>query len=75
VERYNRTIQEEFINNHLDSIHDKELFNSELAEYLIFYNTKRVNKSVGKMPPLLYLIQQGLLSQMCLTYTGHGIAE
>jgi transposase InsO family protein len=69
VERYNRTVQEEFINNHLDSIHDKKLFNSELAEYLIFYNTKRVHKSLGKKAPLAYLIEQGVLSQMCLTYT------
>jgi putative transposase len=69
IERYNRTIQEEFIDNHLDIIHDKELFNGELADYLIFYNTKRVHKSIGKKTPIDYLIEQGVLSQMCLTYT------
>ena len=69
IERYNRTVQEEFIDNHLDSIHDKELFSQELADYLIFFNTKRVHKSLGKKTPIDYLIEQGVLSQMCLTYT------
>ena len=31
IERYNRTIQEEFIDNHLDIIHDKSLFHKHLA--------------------------------------------
>jgi putative transposase len=39
IEWYNRTIQEEFIDNHLDIIHDKELFHKERSGYLIFYNT------------------------------------
>ena len=68
IERYNRTVQEEFIDNHLDIIHDKELFHKELADYLIFYNTKRVHKGLGNQTPVHYLIQEGLLSQMCLTY-------
>jgi transposase InsO family protein len=69
IERYNRTIQEEFIDNHLDTIHDKELFSRQLADYLIFYNTQRVHKSLGNRTPVDYLIEQGVLSQMCLTYT------
>jgi len=71
IDRYNRTVQEEFINNHLDSIHDTELFDSELADYLIFYNTKRVHQSLNKKTPIDYLIEEGVLSQMCLTYTYH----
>jgi putative transposase len=70
IERYNRTLQEEFIDNHLDVIHDKELFHQKLADYLIFYNTQRVHKGLGNKTPVDYLIEQGVLSQRCLTYTG-----
>ena len=31
----NRTVQEEFVDNHLDTIHDKPLLGQELADYLI----------------------------------------
>jgi len=44
IERYNRTVQEEFIDNNLDTIHDQELFHKKLADWLIFYNTQRVHK-------------------------------
>ena len=69
IERYNRALQEEFINNHLDLIHDKPLFNQKLADYLIFYNTKRVHKGLQNKTPVDYLIEQGVLSQKSLTYT------
>jgi transposase InsO family protein len=69
IERYNRTIQEEFIDNHLDLIHDKQLFHNALSEYLIFYNTQRPHKTLGLKSPLDYLISQGGMSQMSLTYT------
>ena len=69
IERYNRTIQEEFIDNHLDIIHDKPLLNRALSDYLIFYNTKRIHRSLSKMTPMDYLIQQKGMSQMSLTPT------
>lgn len=69
IERYNRTLQEEFIDNHLDIIHDKKLFHRALADYLIFYNTRRVHKSLENKTPMDYLIQDGGMSQMSLTYT------
>lgn len=69
IERYNRTVQEEFLDNHLDIIHDEKLFNQELADWLIFYNTQRPHKSLGLKSPIDYLISQGQMSQMSLTYT------
>jgi len=69
IERYNRTIQEEFIDNNLDIIHDEKLFNRELADYLIFYNTERPHKSLDLKSPIDYLILNGGMSQMSLTYT------
>ena len=69
IERYHRTLQEEFIDNHLDVIHDQELFHRKLVDYLIFYNTQRVHKGLENKTPVDYLIEQGVLSQRCLTYT------
>jgi len=69
IERYNRTVQEEFIDNNLDIIHDKILFNKKLAEYLIWYNSKRPHKSLGLKSPLQYFFEKGGMSQKSLTYT------
>ncbi|MCX7943753.1 MAG: integrase core domain-containing protein [Deltaproteobacteria bacterium] len=69
IERYNRTIQEEFIEANLDIIHDKSLFHQRLGEYLIFYNTQRPHKSLGLKSPLEYLVENGEMLQMSLTYT------
>jgi transposase InsO family protein len=69
IERYNRTLQEEFIDNHLDIIHDKPLFNQHLADYMLFYLTKRIHKSLDKMTPVDYLIKKGGMSHLYGTYT------
>ena len=69
IERYNRTIQEEFIDNNLDILDDKILLNQKLADYLIWYNTIRPHKSLDLKSPLQYLIEKGGMSQKSLTYT------
>ncbi len=69
MERFNRTIQEEFIDNNLDTIHNPVLFNGKLIDYLIFYNTQRVHKSLGLISPMDYLILKGGMSNKSVTYT------
>ncbi|MFH0942622.1 MAG: integrase core domain-containing protein [Candidatus Beckwithbacteria bacterium] len=69
IERYNRTVQEEFIDYHLDTIHDKPVFNQKLAEWNIYYNAKRRHHSLGLKSPLNYFVDNGGMSQMSLTYT------
>ncbi|MBI3740731.1 MAG: transposase [Chloroflexi bacterium] len=69
IERYNRTIQEEFIDNHLELLTDPKLFAAELADYLIFYNSQRPHQSLNMLSPLDDLVQKGLMSQMSLTST------
>lgn len=69
IERYNRTLQEEFIDNHMDIIHDKRLFHQHLADYMLFYLTKRIHKSLDKMTPVDYLIKKGGMSHLYGTYT------
>ena len=69
VERFNRTIQEEFIDNNLDTIHNPVLFTGKLIDYLLFYNTQRVHKSLGLISPMDYLIKKGEMSNNSVTYT------
>lgn len=69
IERYNRTVQEEFIDYHLDTIFNPEVFPRELADWNIFYNTKRRHHTLGNVSPLQALIEKGGMSQKSLTYT------
>lgn len=57
-ERFNRTIQEEFVDWNLHLLQDPYQFNKKLADYLVWYNTKRPHKSLGMRSPIQYLIQQ-----------------
>jgi transposase InsO family protein len=70
VERYQKTFQEEFLYPNLHLIHDKIIFSKKLAEYLIFYNTKRPHKSLGLKSPMDYLITEGLMSKKTVSHTG-----
>ena len=71
IERYNRTVQEEFIDNNLDIIHNKSLFHKKLADWNIYYDCDRRHYSLGLKSPLQYYVDNGGMSQMCLTYTSH----
>lgn len=70
VERFNRTVQEEFVNwNSRSMFHNLELFNHKLIDWLIFYNTKRPHFSLGNIPPVKYLILNEGFSNMLWTHT------
>lgn len=51
IERYNRSIQEEWIESYLSEIDDTIQFNKRLKEYLYFYNNLRVHESLGLKTP------------------------
>ena len=60
VERFNRTIQEKFLDWHNQSLAlEPDQFNIHLQEWLTFYNTKRVHRSLRssgqRLTPLQYL--------------------
>jgi len=69
IERYQRTLSEEFIQAHEESIRYPQEFLHSLGEYLLFYNTQRVHFALGKQTPLDFLLSSGLLSKMSVTYT------
>lgn len=69
VERYQKTLQEQFVYNNLDIIHDPVQFNKNLLEYLIFYLTEKIHKSIGKITPMDYLISNYEMSKMSATLT------
>lgn len=70
IERFNRTIKEEFVyQNYDDLIFDIDEFNKKLMDYLIFYNTKRPHYSIKYKSPVQYMIEDYKFSNMLWTYT------
>lgn len=58
VERFNKTLQEEFIDYHLDTANSfPDKFDLLFKEWLKWYNTKRPHHSLELMAPNQYLLQ------------------
>jgi transposase InsO family protein len=74
VERFNGLIQRQYVGWHMEELKDTELFNRGLSQYLIWYNTEKVHRSIGKVPPLLYYVNKFMSprkSNMLWTATNH----
>lgn len=57
LERFNRTIQDEFIDFHTYLLINPEEFNQKLIDYLIFYNTERVHYAFqNKLSPIQFIM-------------------
>jgi transposase-like protein len=70
IERANRTLQEEFIDLHLNLLaEDIDKFNRRLIDYLLWYNTERPHKSLNNLTPIDYLLKYYPESQMYVTCT------
>ncbi len=69
VERFNRTIQEEFVDPNLALLEDTKTFNSHLVDYLLFYNTVRPHQALDYMTPMAAILKEGLVSKMYVTNT------
>ncbi len=58
IERYNRTVQEEFVDWHLDEFSlDVARLNDLLMDYLIWYNTERPHWTLKLKSPMQYLLE------------------
>jgi len=69
IERFNRTLQEEFVESNLEYLEDTTTFNDRLIDYLIFFNTIRPHQALNLLTPMGYLIANHLVSNMCATRT------
>jgi len=57
-ERFNRTIQEEFVDYHVSDLKTPEVFNTKLIDWLIWYNTDRVHYAFqNKLSPVQFMLQ------------------
>ena len=56
LERFNRTIQEQCVNLYLDYLDEPDDFNRKLMDYLIWYNTEKPHRGIGKVPPIRYYL-------------------
>ena len=67
-ERFNRTIQEEFVDFHVGSLLNVAVFNNKLIDWLIWYNTDRVHYAFkNQLSPVGYMVS---LPQSILAKTG-----
>jgi len=58
VERFNRTIQEQFINRCDELYFDLPKFDEKLTKYLTWYNCKRPHSSLHQLSPMQFITNQ-----------------
>jgi len=64
-ERFNRTIQDEFIAYNLDDLVEPFSFNNKLFDYLLWYNGKRPHWALKLMSPIQFLMLNYNNHQKC----------
>jgi putative transposase len=58
IERFNRTIRQQYVNTNMDWIDDTKEFNRKLMNYLLWYNSRRPHKGLNYMTPLDYVAKE-----------------
>jgi putative transposase len=56
LERFNGTIQDQFVYWHIDELDELDTFNRNLMEYLIWYNTEKPHRGIENLSPLKYYL-------------------
>ena len=69
LERFNRTLREEFLNVNSILIKEKDDFDKLLIDWLVYYNSKRPLFSLNLKSPLQYILINYKMANMCLTNT------
>ncbi len=70
AERFNRTIQEKFVDYHEDLLFtDLKAFNEKLFDYLLWFNAERPHWSHGQKSPLQFVAENTDLCHMYWTHT------
>lgn len=57
-ERFNRTIQEEFVDYHVPELLNPLTFNEQLIEYLLWYNGERPHWGLKLKSPIQFLTER-----------------
>jgi len=52
IERYNRSLQEDWLNHHLDLFHNTEAWDKSLGDYIHFYNYQRIHDTLHDRTPM-----------------------
>ena len=71
IERYQRSLSEEFLQVHEFSVRQPRQFHLHLADYLVFYNCHRAHQALALQTPMAFLLSQGALSKMSVTSTNN----
>src|SRR5215472_619155 len=66
VERFNRTLQEEFIDYHEELLTEPEQFNKKLIPWLLWYNAERPHWALELNSPVQFLLKQN--PSLCKTW-------
>ena len=69
IERFNRTLQEEFVEENSDTLKQTTIFNHKLIDYLLYYNQVRPHQSLSYQTPLGFLVSSSVLSRMSVSNT------
>lgn len=59
IEKFNRTIQEEFVDYNEEWLDNVDEFNVKLTQWINWYNTKRYHWGLNLMTPVDYLLTNG----------------
>lgn len=71
IERYQRTLQEEFVDVYEECFFDLPRLHRALADYLIFYNCQRAHHALQLQTPVQFLVSQTAMSKMSVTGVVH----
>lgn len=69
IERFNRTLQEEFVDANTAHLPDLPTFNNKLVDYLLFYNTERPHQALRYLSPMAIVVKHLHQSDMYATNT------
>lgn len=63
IENFNGLIQRQYVGWHLGELIVPDEFNKGLIQYLLWYNGEKPHRSICKLPPLLYYVNNFIGSQ------------
>ncbi|MCW5943046.1 MAG: transposase family protein, partial [Fimbriimonadaceae bacterium] len=69
IERFNRTLQEEFVDANTQDLPNLPTFNNKLITYLLFYNTERPHQALKYQSPMAVVVKHLQKSNMYVTNT------